>query len=179
VQSFIVVVGAEDVGSGSPGAIVPAGAPLELTEPVVPGEATPPPTDCSAQVHVAGHSASAVHAMIFGWHDPGKLAVMQDGSGAVFALPPSIGMLGALAAAELFEAVAGVGAPPLPLSAQAPAEGWQTKPSPQSASALQASCHLYAHSEIVFGTHGVEGVVGHFAPAAHATPLLAQSSVDE
>lgn len=67
------------------------------------------------------------------------------------------------------------GAAPAPLLTALPeqtpyTDGWHTKPAPHSASALQGSCHLKAHLDVVVVVHvgGVASAGGsHFVFAAH------------
>ena len=113
---------------------------------------------------------------------------------SVGALPPSTagaGMFGPLDAAPPepvepapVDVVAPIAAPPeLEVSPPPPAHappgsGMHVNPSPQSASTLHANCHLYAHVEIDFGVHVVDGTGSQFVPAAHPADVPPHSSVD-
>jgi hypothetical protein len=178
-------------GAGSPGAtapepagaepVVPAGA-----EPLLPGLVPPRVGSGATQLHAAGQSASVVQVIVFGVHEPGKLVVVVhiSGGGAT-GVPPS-----ALASPEepppddglalpVPVPATGVGAPPPPPEQAVIIEGAQVKPAPQSASALQGSCHLYLHVETLFDVHVgvVAGGGSHCVFGAQAIAVDAQPSV--
>ena len=88
-------------------------------------------------------------------------------------------MFGALEAADPAAAPPELETPPPALPAHAPlTDGRHVNPSPQSASTLHANCHLYAHVEIDFGVHVVDGTGSQFVPAAHPADVPPHSSVD-
>jgi hypothetical protein len=108
------------------------------------------------QVHVAGQSASLAQVVTFDWQVPGnEVELVQTGS---LPAPPSTNEGGGgtgtpsppdpppvpEAAPPLADPVS---ADPLPVAPGLDAEqvvvpiGWQTKPSPQSASRLHGNCH--------------------------------------
>jgi hypothetical protein len=101
------------------------------------------------------------------------------------ALPPSTAgtaMFGSLDAVPPTEPVDAppelVVPPPLPPEHSPPGVGMHVNPSPQSASTLHATCHLYAQVEIECGEHVVDGTGSHFVPAAQPPTVPPQASVD-
>jgi hypothetical protein len=97
----------------------------------------------AAHFQLAGHSLSVVQVVTLGWQVPGKVVmVVQVGGGGGGVVDP----------------VDPVEEAPPP--EQAPiTEGWHSKPSPQSALALQGSCHLKAQALTVVVRQS-SGVVG-------------------
>jgi hypothetical protein len=163
------------VGAGSPGAMAGAavfGAGSPTAMPVA-GVGPPRSGGASTQVQAAGQSVSAVQLFAFGVQAPTVLVlVVHMVSGGTGALE----LAGALEA--LPEPVADVATPdpalPPPEQAVVVANA-QEKPSPQSASAWQGSCQVYAHIETLFVVHvgGVEGAKhcafgGQVEPPEHA-----------
>jgi hypothetical protein len=111
-----------------------------------------------------------VHVVAFGVHEPTVLVTgMQtsEGTGALRgATPPSdAGVAVPLDVVPVPLVATPMPLPPLPAQ---PIAKEQVKPSPQSASALQASCHLYSQVETLTVVQ-VGGVVGtkHSAFAGH------------
>ena len=169
-------------GAGSPGAIAEALVPAVPAVAVVPssgavGLDTERDGGTSTQVQAVGQSASATQLVALGVQAPKSLVVVTHespgGTGALrlvlIAAPPSAAGVGAPAPGEpvVLPAV-----PALPPPEQALVTiGVHVKPSPHSASALQGSCHLYAHVEMVVVVHEPgegAGASGHGTPFAQA-----------
>jgi hypothetical protein len=142
----------------------------------------------AAQVHGAGQSASLVQVVTLDWQVPGyEVEVVQIGSLPVPA-SAGTGVAGGTGtpspadpppAPEAAPALADPGlADPVPVAPGLDAEqvvvltGWQTKPSPQSASRLHGNCHRYAHRLTVESeqTGGSAGVGVQTPPGSHWTP---------
>jgi len=167
---------------------VPEAPPLDTTPP-------PDPTTDSTQIQFEGQSESTLQLVALAWQYPGN-EVSTLHSGAV-GVPASRGRDGGVGS--------GTSTPPLAPPTPEPAEpvavlvpvlpatpeqavvtfGWQTKPAPQSASALQGSCHLKMHCETVVSSHlgGGGGGTGSqvVAPGSHFTGAepLAEQDVKE
>ena len=144
-------------------------------------------TGDATQVQVEGQSESRVQLVTLAWQLPGKDVVVVH-KGAVVVPASGAGLEG------------GAGSAPEPLPPPVPDEedavpvppetgpdpeqlpivvGWHAKPSPQSASALQGSCHLYVHREVVVlvqigsvgGGVGAQTVLGSHLTATAVPPL--------
>jgi hypothetical protein len=156
-------------GAGSPGATegapVGAGAPTAVGGLAGCGAGT---GAASTQVHAAGQSASTVQVVVFGAHAPIVLVVVVH---------VSPGATGALRLAYPVGAVPPATGVAMPTPVLPPPEqvvvmaNVHEKPSPQSASAWQGSCHLYAHVEtlLVVQVGGLSGAK-HAAFGGHVEP---------
>jgi hypothetical protein len=98
---------------------------------------------------------------------------LSGGVGELLVPPEGVGAVSPLTLPVL------VGAPDPPEHAPY-TDGWHTKPLPQSASALQGSCHRYAHLEVVVVVQmgGVTSAgVSHFVFGGQAGAVLPEHAV--
>jgi hypothetical protein len=130
---------------GASGVAVPGDvAPTVPAAPLVATGSTARGGGVAVHVQIAGQSASTLHVVALGEQKPGKLVVVVHASGGVGATVPAGGLE---AESEAFglepptEVVPAVPAAPPPEQAVV-TDASQLKPSPQSLSLLQGSCHL-------------------------------------